>query len=361
VHIRKLLSNPAASSALTTTSSPSPVIEESLIASILDYPVPFPSDSPAPSHPNKPIIVTLGEQFRSSTLHGTQYTALYPLDSQRIQAHFLRYKERLQDVLFGVVEICLDGAWAGDGRDQGKRRAYKTDEEAVKANTDEWVGVLNPEEGMRRLEAMRRQGRGDAGGRVLREVIRTGSKDVVILISVLQREEAGLGGERNEVERNDATRELTSSFFPFFLDQTRTSTPANGTSTTNGRPNRTNAPQLSTRALRLLSISLYLHESIFLTHLPDYYGLPPSNDHLKTQAHRFEILQFACGLKPAVFIAHTSRPGGPSDPEYSTHVKDKWVGDRWIEQVWRDGLEGDLRAWRAASGAEGVEEDADVK
>ena len=73
----------------------------------------------------------------------------------------------------------MDGVWGGDGKNEGKRRAYKTDEEAVKANTEEWVGVMNPEEGMRRLEAMRRQGRGDAGGRVLREVMRKGSRDVV--------------------------------------------------------------------------------------------------------------------------------------------------------------------------------------
>lgn len=99
-------------------------------------------------------------------------------------------------MLFGVVEICLDGVWAGEAKNEGRRKQYQTDEEAVKRNTEEWVEVMNPDEGIRRLELMRRQGRGEAGGRVLREVLRNGSRDVVSYWVLLSSGESFLRPER---------------------------------------------------------------------------------------------------------------------------------------------------------------------
>lgn len=103
--------------------------------------------------------------------------------------------------------------------------------------------------------------------------------------------------------------------------------------------------------MELLSTSLYLHEQTFLPLLPSLYGRSSTNAHFQGQGHRFEILQFACGLKPAVFIEHTSTPGGPSDPEYATATKDKAIGGRWVDHVWIGGLQADLRAWEAAASA----------
>ena len=131
--------------------------------------------------------------------------------------------------------------------------------------------------------------------------------------------------------------------------QSRSATPLNMHGTV--KFGESNAPRLSARALQLLSVSLYLHEQTFLTLLPSLYGFSSTNPHLQGQTHRFEILQFACGKKPAVFIQFTSKPGGASDPEYATSTKDKGIGGRWVDHVWVGGLEADLRAWEAAASA----------
>lgn len=173
------------------STSPAPIIPESLMARILDYPVPFPSDSAPPSHSNRAIIVTYGEQFRTASLFGTQYTAVHPLDSRLIQAHFERYRTRLRGGLFGIVELCLDGVWAGDKKDQGQRRTYKTEAEAVKDNTEEWARLMNPSDGFARLEDFKRRGPVDrVPGTRLREFVKSGSnapvsRERIYLVRVL--------------------------------------------------------------------------------------------------------------------------------------------------------------------------------
>lgn len=93
---------------------------------------------------------------------------------------------------------------------------------------------------------------------------------------------------------------------------------------------------LSSKALHLLSTSVFLHERRFLLHeLPREY--PPlqsqvSKGEIFSQSLRFEVVAFAAGLKSGVLI-------GWGD---GTNARDARAAARWKETVWQDGVLGDF-------------------
>lgn len=136
----------SSSSASTDSHSSAPaLLDEAVVAQVLDYPAPFPADQ-SPSSPDDHIVVTLGERFKTDTLYGSEYRALYPRDLPAIEAHFLRYEARLAGALFGTVALCLDGYWTdGEKRGEGSRRLMSTSEIAINEAIDRFLRLFDPQ------------------------------------------------------------------------------------------------------------------------------------------------------------------------------------------------------------------------
>ena len=95
------------------------------------------------------------------------------------------------------------------------------------------------------------------------------------------------------------------------------------------------APPLSTRALRLLSTSLFLHEKAFLAQLPDLYPPLYASGNLQaiaSQSLRFEVVAFAAALKQAVLI-------GWGDGTQPKHAR---AAAKWQQIVWKEGILADF-------------------
>lgn len=125
----------------------------------------------------------------------------------------------------------------------------------------------------------------------------------------------------------------------FFLQSWRakptTATSSSSSNTPAPPPTTAAHAPLSTRALRLLNSSIFLHEKHFLSLLPSLY--PPLNTQARSgeifsQSLRFEVVAFAAGLKSAVLI-------GWGDGSNPMHAK---AASRWSDIVWKEGVMGDF-------------------